>query len=136
MVSFLFIPNMLSSISSLAHPFVSQIFWTRTCSKSAFEMYYLCASFSFRRFGQVMLKMFVGRIRYASSKILYCKTCRSYRYLVFWYLVWLFGKSDCAKFQIVFSNRNWLKKLFKELRQITTIKYTNCHWELSFGTSK
>ena len=30
----------------------------------------------------------------------------------FWYLVWVFGRSDCAKFQIAFPCSKWVKKSF------------------------
>ena len=42
---------------------------------------------------------------------------------------------NCTKFQIVFPYRNWLKKLFKLLRQLATMKQTNCRWALSFYIS-
>ena len=40
----------------------------------------------------------------------------------FWYLVWVFGRSDYAKHQIVFPYRIWLKNLIKVLWQIATMK--------------
>ena len=47
---------------------------------------------------------------------------RSNRYLIFWYLVWVFGRSNCAKFQIAFPYRNWFKNIFKVLWQSRTMK--------------
>ena len=38
----------------------------------------------------------------------------------FWYLVWVFGRGNCAKFQIAFPCRNWLKNFLRycnKLRQ-------------------
>ena len=48
----------------------------------------------------------------------------------FWYLVQVFGRSNCAKSQIAFLYRNWLKKLFKVLRQIVTMKQICQHLRL------
>ena len=43
------------------------------------------------------------------------------RCLIFLYLEWVFGKSNCEEFQIAFPYRNGLTKFFKGLRQIATM---------------
>ena len=48
----------------------------------------------------------------------------------FWYLVQVFGRSNCAKSQIAFLYRNWVKKLFNVLRQIVTMKQICQHLRL------
>lgn len=47
----------------------------------------------------------------------------------------VFGRSNYANFQIAFENWNGLIKLFKVLRQVATMKQTQCPWALTFGTS-
>ena len=43
------------------------------------------------------------------------------RCLIFLYLEWVFGKSNCEEFQIAFPYRNGLTKFFKGLQQIATM---------------
>ena len=43
-------------------------------------------------------------------------------FLIFHYLVWVFRRSNCAKFKIVVPYRNLHTKLFKVLQQIVTMQ--------------
>ena len=88
-------------------------FWCLSCVQNPFvknEKFKIALITSF-----ILLRMSITKMVFFTKRL-------SDRYLIFWYLVSVFGRGNCGDFQFAFPYSNLLIKLFKVWRQIRTMK--------------